>query len=181
MTQNITETITVVKFYSNREVAEVLGCTPEYIRKLKSTKKDELEGFWRNDSPDGETAWSEDGLNKLSELVKTDKAKDFRAGQLARGTQEAIAVDRSALNYPNESQSSTRTGQDINSYEVPSPTASGGRYADLPERVGDAIGNTLADRDGIRRMDTQVVKSFLQAANLSDIGIDIEALLGRKS
>jgi hypothetical protein len=39
----------------------------------------------------------------------------------------------------------------------------------------------LLQPDGVRRMDTQVVKSFLQAVNLSDVNIDIEALLGRKS
>ncbi len=45
----------------------------------------------------------------------------------------------------------------------------------------DMIGSTLASPEGIQRMDTQVLKSFLQAVNLSDINIDIEALLGKKS
>ncbi|MCA6524032.1 MAG: hypothetical protein IM596_19945, partial [Pseudanabaena sp. M051S1SP2A07QC] len=109
-----------------------------------------------------------------------DKAKEYRAGALARRTQEAIAVDRAELNYANE-QTSTRTGHEVSSYEIPNTTASGGRYADMPERVGDMIGSTLADPEGIRRMDNQVVKSFLKAVNLSDINIDIEALLGKQS
>lgn len=177
----MSEIITMPKFYSNREIAAILGCTPEYIRKLKSQKGDQLVGLWDNNNPEGETVWSEEGLEKLSELISTDKAKEFRASALARRTQEAIAVDRAELNYGDADESSPRTGHEVSSYELPNTTASGGRYADLPERVGDAIGNTLADPEGIRRMDTQVVKSFLQAANLSDIGIDIEALLGRKS
>lgn len=111
----MTETITVTKFYSNREIVEILGCSPEYIRKLKSTKSEELKDYWRNDGADNETAWSEDGLNKLAEMMSTDKAKEFRAGKLARRTQEAIAVDRA--NYSEVDQVPTRTGHEVNSYE----------------------------------------------------------------
>jgi hypothetical protein len=85
------------------------------------------------------------------------------------------------LNYSEVEQSSTKTGHEVSSYDLPNPTASGGRYADLPERVGEMNGSTLVDPQGIRRMDTQVVKSFLKAVNLSDVNIDIEALLGKKS
>lgn len=176
----MSEIITMPKFYSNREVAEILGIQPATVRQIKSRKADELQGLWTNDNEDGETIWSQEGLDKIAELVNTDKAREYRAGALARRTQEAIAVDRSELNYANE-QSSTRTGHEVSSYELPNTTASGGRYADLPERVGDVIGKTLADQDGIRRMDAQVVKSFLQATNLSSVNIDIEALLGKKS
>ena len=173
------EMITVSKVYSNREIAEILGCAPETVRQVKSRKGDQLEGLWSQDGT-GETTWTEEGLEKLSQLINTDKAKEYRAGALARRTQEAIAVDRAELNYANE-QTSTRTGHEVSSYEIPNTTASGGRYADLPERVGDMIGSTLADPEGIRRMDNQVVKSFLKAVNLSDINIDIEALLGKQS
>ncbi|MEA5487482.1 MULTISPECIES: hypothetical protein [Pseudanabaena] len=172
------ETITVPNFRTNREVAEMFGCTPEYIRKLKSTKADELEGLWENNNPDGETTWNEEGVEKLSELIKTDKAKEYRASALARRTQEAIAVDRSELNY-GESLDSPRTGQDINSYEVPSPTAQGGRYADLPEKMGDMISDRMIDDGAIARMDKRVATNLLKAANLSDIGIDLDALLGK--
>lgn len=174
------ETITVPNFRTNKEIAEMFGCTPEYIRKLKSTRAEDLAGLWDNNNPDGETVWTEEGVEKLSQMISTDKAKEYRAGALARRTQEAIAVDRAELNYANE-QTSTRAGHEVSSYEIPNTTASGGRYADMPERVGDMIGSTLADPEGIRRMDTQVVKSFLKAVNLSDINIDIEALLGKQS
>lgn len=177
----MSEIITMPKFYSNREVAEILGIQPATVRQIKSRKADELQGLWTNDNEDGETIWSQEGLDKIAELVNTDKTKEYRAGALARRTQKAIAVDRSELNYSHDSQSSTRTGHEVSSYELPDTTASGGRYADLPEQVGDAIGTTLADSDGIHRMDVQVVKSFLRRANLSDVNIDIAALLGRKS
>jgi hypothetical protein len=172
------ETITVPNFRTNREVAEMFGCTPEYIRKLKSTKADELEGLWENNNPDGETTWTEEGVEKLSELIKTDKAKEFRASALARRTQEAIAVDRSELNHPNESHSSPRTDQEVSAYEIPSPTAQGGRYSDLPERMGTAIGNRILDDDGLKRMDKAAAMTLLKAANLGNIGIDLDDLLG---
>ena len=41
------------------------------------------------------------------------------------------------------------------------------------------VGTNLTFQNGICKMDTQIVKSFLQAANLSDI--DIEALLEKKA
>lgn len=85
------------------------------------------------------------------------------------------------MNYSEVEESSTKTDREVSTYVLPNTTASGGRYADLPERVGETIRSTLADPDGIQRMDTQFVKSFLQAVNLSDISIDIEALLGKKS
>ncbi|TYQ29193.1 hypothetical protein PseudUWO311_03425 [Pseudanabaena sp. UWO311] len=171
------ETITVPNFRTNREVAEMFGCTPEYIRKLKSTKADELEGLWENNNPDGETTWTEEGVEKLSELIKTDKAKEFRASALTRRTQEAIAVDRAELNHPS-SQDSPRTDQEVSAYEIPSPTAQGGRYADLPEKMGQAIGNRILDNDGLKRMDKAAAMTLLKAANLDNIGIDLDDLLG---
>ena len=176
------ETITMPKLYTNDDVAKILGVESATIRQVKSRKTDELDGLWQTDASDAKkTFWTEEGLAKLSELIQTDEAKQFRSTALARRTQEAIAVDHAELNYPESQEISPRTGQEVSSYELPNTTASGGRYADLPENIGDLVGTTLASQDGIRRMDTQVVKSFLKAANLSDIGIDIEALLGKKS
>jgi hypothetical protein len=173
------ETITVPKTYSNKEVAQILGCSEDYVRQLKNRNEEDLIDLWRKDGT--KTEWSQEGLDKLAELASTLEAKEYCRTALARRTQEAIAVDRSELNYSSETQSSTRTGHEVSSYELPSPTASGGRYANVPEQVGDAIGTALASPDGIRRMDTQVIKSFLQAVNLSDVNIDIETLLGKKS
>jgi len=173
------ETISVSKSYSNSEIAKILGCKEEYVRQLKARNEEALEGLWSKDG--NKTEWTQEGLDKLAELAQTLEAKAYRDSALARRTQEAIAVDHADLNYSDGQESSPRTGQEVSSYELPSTTASGGRYADLPETLGDMVGTTLASQDGVRRMDTQVVKSFLKAANLSDIGIDIEALLGKKS
>jgi hypothetical protein len=165
------ETITVTKFYSNREIAEILGCTPEYIRKLKSTKKDELAGLWRNDGGGDETVWSEDGLNKLAELISTDKAKEFRAGALARRTEQAIAVDRAELNYPNPEQNSTRTGHEVNSYEIKSPVGEGGRYAGLTKRIGGAIADQMIDNGAIEEIDNAVIDGLLRGLSIGDINV----------
>jgi hypothetical protein len=165
------ETITVTKFYSNREIAEILGCSPEYIRKLKSTKSEELREFWRNDGGDNETAWSEDGLNKLADLISTDKAKEFRAGKLARRTQEAIAVDRSEL-YQNEiDQAPTRTGHEVNAYEIKSPIGEGGRYAGLPTKIGGAIATQMISNGAIDEIDNAVIEGLLKAMSIGDINV----------
>ena len=164
------ETITITKFYSNREIAEILGCTPEYIRKLKSTKSEELREFWRNDAGDGETAWSEDGLNKLASMMSTPQAKEFCAGKLARRTQEAIAVDRSEL-YQNENEVSTRTGHEVSSYEIKSPTSEGGRYAGLPTKIGGAIAAQMVSGGAINEIDNAVVEGLLKAMSMGDINV----------
>lgn len=36
------ETITVPKTYSNKEVAQILGCSEEYVRQLKNRNEEEL-------------------------------------------------------------------------------------------------------------------------------------------
>ncbi|MCA6509722.1 MAG: hypothetical protein IM596_07885 [Pseudanabaena sp. M051S1SP2A07QC] len=165
------ETITVTKFYSNREIAEILGCTPEYIRKLKSTKKDELAGLWRNDGGGDETVWSEDGLNKLAELISTDKAKEFRAGALARRTEQAIAVDRAEISYQNDiDKSSTRTGSETTAY-----TINEGRYSQLPEKLGGAIVGQMVNDGAVERIDKAVISGLLRELNIGDI--ELQTLL----
>ena len=165
------ETITVPKFYSNREIAEILGCSPEYIRKLKSSKADELAGFWTNDSQSSETVWNEEGLHKFSELISTDKAKEFRAGKLARRTQEAIAVDRA--NYGDAEEVSPRTGHEVNSYEVPNNNS--GRYSGLTDKLGGAIATQMINDGAIGEIDKSVVTHLLKGMSIGDI--DVEALL----
>ncbi|MEI6430054.1 MAG: hypothetical protein WCO45_16965 [Pseudanabaena sp. ELA607] len=161
------ETITMPKFYSNHEIAEMFGCTPEYIRKLKSTKKDELAGLWKNDGGDNETYWNEEGLNKLSELISTDKAKEFRAGQLARRTQEASAVDRAEL-YQNEvDENSTRTGKETASYKTGE-----GRYANLHTQFGVAIADRVGDEAFFEKVDEVVVSELLKKMNLGTINVE---------
>ncbi len=181
----MTETITMPKFYSNREIAEILGCSPEYIRKLKSTKKDELAGLWKNDTGDNETYWTEEGLNTLASMMSTPEAKDFCKGQLARRTQEAIAISRSEINdeaiainddstlYQNEVQNtSTRTGQETTAYST-----SEGRYSQLPEKLGGAIAGQMVNDGAIVRIDKAVVNGLLKGLNIGDI--DIESLIGQ--
>lgn len=165
------ETITVTKFYSNREIAEKLGCSPEYIRKLKSTKADELAGFWRNDGGDNETAWSEEGLHKLASMMSTPQAKEFCKNALAVRTSEVIAVDRAELNYPNPEQNSTRTGHEVNSYEVKSPVGEGGRYAGLTKRIGGAIADQMIDNGAIEEIDNAVIDGLLRGLSIGDINV----------
>ncbi|WP_434683996.1 hypothetical protein [Pseudanabaena minima] len=168
-------TMSVPKTYSNKEIASILGCSEEYVRQLKNRNEEALIGLWGKDGT--KTEWTQEGLDKLAELANTLEAKEYRASALARRTAEAIAVDRAELNCP-DSQDSPRTGQEVSAYEIPSPTAKGGRYADLPEKVGTAIGNRILDNDGLKRMDKAAAMTLLKAANLGDIGIDIDALLG---
>ncbi len=163
------ETITMPKFYSNREVAEILGVQAATIRQVKSRKADELAGLWENSNPDGETVWSEEGLAKLSEFIHTDASKEFRSGALARRTQEAIAVNRSELNY-DDSEISPRTGQETTAY-----TINEGRYSQLPEKIGGAIAGQMINDGAVERIDKTVVSTLLSHLNLGDI--DIDALL----
>jgi len=173
------ETITVPKTYSNKEIAEILGCSPEYVRKLKSTRKDELVNLWTES--DGETSWTEEGLNVLASMMSTAQAKEYCAGALARRTQEAIAVSRAETNqeaiavsesnnlYQND-QSSTRTGTETAAY-----TINEGRYSQLPERIGGAIAGQMIGDGALERVDKAVVNGLLRGLNIGDI--DVEALL----
>lgn len=180
----MTETITMTRFYSNREVAEILGCKPEYVRKLKSTRKDELANLWRNDAGDNETFWTEEGLNVLASMMSTPQAKEYCAGALARRTQEAIAITRSEVSseaiatndsnlYQNSDQSSTRTGHETAAY-----TINHGRYSGLEENLGDAIAKQKIANGAVKRIDAAVVSGLLRELNLGD-DIDIGALLGK--
>jgi hypothetical protein len=165
------ELIAMPKFYSNREVAEILGCAPETVRQVKSRKAEQVAGLWDNNNPDGETIWSEAGLNKLSELINTDKSKDFRAGALARRTQEAIAMDRAELAYEDK-DNSPRTRQVSGTYEVQSPTSEGGRYSGLSERLGAAIADRMIDKGAIDEIDKAVVNGLLRGLDVGDIEVD---------
>ncbi|CAN1213521.1 DNA-binding protein [Tumidithrix helvetica PCC 7403] len=167
----MSEIITMPKFYSNREVAEILGCAPETVRQVKSRKAEQVAGLWDNNNPDGETCWSEAGLNKLSELINTEKAKEFRAGALARRTQEAIAADRAALEYGN-GDNSLRTSQVSGTYEVQSPTGESGRYAGLTERLGAAIAGQMIAKGAIAEIDMAVVNGLLKGLEVGDIDVD---------
>lgn len=180
----MTETITVQKFYSNREIAEKFGCTAEYVRKLKSTRKDELAGLWTNDTGDNETCWTQEGLDKIASMMQTPQAKEYCASALARRAQEAIAITRSETNqeaivtndsnlYQNDvDQSSTRTGRETAAY-----TINEGRYSQLPEKIGGAIATTMVNDGAIDRIDKAVVSGLLRELNLGD-DIDIQTLLG---
>lgn len=183
----MTETITMPKLYTNREVADLMGCTPEYVRKLKSTRKNELDGLWEVSETDKETYWTEEGLQVLAGMMSTSQAKSFCAGQLARRTQEAIAITRSEVNdeaiainedstlYQNDiNQSPTRTGQETPIYSI-----NNGRYSRMPEQLADALSDRMVtDEDAVGRMDRRVAMNLLKAANLSETGIDLNALFG---
>lgn len=169
----MSEIITMTKFYSNREVAEILGLKPASIRVMKQRHADQLQGLWDNNNPDGETFWSQEGLEKLAEFSQTDEAKEFRSSALARRTQEAIAVDRAEISYQNEVQNtSTRTGHETAAY-----TINHGRYSGLEENLGDAIAKQKIANGAIKRIDAAVVSHLLRELNLGD-DIDIGALLG---
>ena len=180
----MTETITMPKLYTNREVADLMGCSPEYVRKLKSTRKDELDGLWQVSETDKETYWTEEGLNVLASMMSTSQAKSFCAGALARRTQEAIAITRSEtsseaiatndsnLYQNNVDQSSTRTGHETAVY-----TINQGRYSQLPEKIGGAIAGQMINDGAVKRIDAAVVSHLLRELNLGD-DIDVEALLG---
>lgn len=177
------ETITLPKTYSNKEIAEILGCAPETVRQVKSRKADQLEGLWSQDGT-SETVWTEEGLEKLSELIKTEKSQEFRSSALARRTAEAIAVSRAETNqeaiainngstlYQNEiDNSSTRTGTETAAYTIKE-----GRYSQLPERIGGAIAGQMIGDGALDRVDKAVVNGLLRGLNIGDI--DVEALLG---
>lgn len=163
--------ITMPKFYSNREVAEILGIKPATVRQIKARKADELAGLWENNNPDGETVWTQEGLDKISEFVNTDRAKEFRAGQLARRTSDAIAVDRAELNYSEVEQDSTRTGHEVNSYEIKSPVGEGGRYKGLTKRIGGAIADQMIDNGAIEEIDNAVIDGLLRGLSIGDINV----------
>lgn len=178
----MSETITMPKFYSNREVAEILGLKPASIRVMKQRHSEELAGLWRNDSDDGETTWSQEGLEKLAEFSQTDEAKQFRSSALARRTQEAIAISRSEINqeaiavnddstlYQNNQNVSTRTGHETTAYSI-----NEGRYSQLPEKLGGAIASSMINDGAVDRIDKAVINGLLRELNIGDI--DIEALL----
>ncbi len=163
------ETITIAKFYSNREIAEILGCAPETVRQVKSRKAEQLEGLWSQDGS-SETVWTQEGLEKLSELINTEKSQEFRSSALARRTQEAIAVDRAEISYQNNDQVSTRTGTETAAY-----TINEGRYSQLPENIGEAIAGQMINDGALVRVDKAVVNGLLRGLNIGDI--DVEALL----
>ena len=167
----MTETITIAKFYSNREIAEILGCAPETVRQVKSRKADQLEGLWSQDGT-SETIWNQEGLEKLSELINTDKSQEYRASALTRRTQEAIAVDRAELYQNDIDNSPTRTGNETTAY-----TINEGRYSQLPEKLGGAIATQMINDGAVERIDKAVVKGLLSGLNVGDI--DIEAFLGK--
>ena len=176
------ETITLPKTYSNKEIAEILGCAPETVRQVKSRKADQLEGLWSQDGT-SETVWTQEGLEKLSELINTEKSVQYRSSALARRTQEAIAVSRSETNqeaiavsedpilYQNNiDNSSTRTGHETAAY-----TINQGRYSQLEENLGGAIADQKIANGAVDRIDRAVVKGLLSALNMGDI--DVESLL----
>ena len=47
--------------------------------------------------------------------------------------------------------------------------------------MGDMISDRMINDEAIARMDKRVATNLLKAANLSDIGIDLDALLGKKN
>ncbi|MCA6572107.1 MAG: hypothetical protein IM535_15010 [Pseudanabaena sp. M38BS1SP1A06MG] len=180
----MSEIITMPKFYSNREVAEILGLKPASIRVMKQRHAEELKGLWDNNNPDNETVWTEEGLNKLSEFAQTEEAKNFRAGALARRTAEAIAIDRSELDEPqseaiavnpNQYDLSTRTDSPRTGQQTTAYTINEGRYSQLPEKLGGAIAGKMVADGAIDRIDKAVVSGLLSELNIGDI--DVEALL----
>jgi len=171
------ETITVPKFYSNREIAEKLGCTPEYIRKLKSTKSEELAGFWRNDGTD--TVWSEEGLHKLASMMSTPQAKEFCKNALALRTSEIVASDRAEMSYSTTEGDSPRTGHEVNSYELKNPVGEGGRYAGLTKRLGGAIADQMIENGAIDEIDNAVIDGLIRGLSIGNI--DVKSLLNNKN
>ncbi|MCA6580475.1 MAG: hypothetical protein IM537_05905 [Pseudanabaena sp. M57BS1SP1A06MG] len=172
----MSEIIAMPKFYSNREVAQILGLKPASIRVIKQRHAEELHGLWQNNNPDGETVWSQEGLEKLAELSQTEEAKNFRAGALARRTQEAIAIDRASdqtkvANYTPQAEP-PRTGQETTSY-----TISQGRYSGIENKIGGAIVDRMVDDGALERIDKAVVSGLLSKLNMGD-DLDINALLG---
>jgi hypothetical protein len=177
------ETITVPKTYSNKEVAQILGCSEDYVRQLKNRNEEVLIDLWRKDGT--KTEWSQEGLDKLAELASTLEAKEYCRTALARRTQEAIAITRSEINdetiainqdstlYQNEVQNtSTRTGHETTGYSTKD-----GRYSQLPEKLGGAIAGQMINDGAVDRIDKAVVNGLLRGLNIGDI--DIESLIGQ--
>ncbi len=180
------ETITMPKLYTNEDVAKILGVESATVRQVKSRKIIELDGLWQTDASDAKkTYWTEEGLAKLSEFIHTDASKEFRAGALARRTQEAIAIDRAEITEPqseaiavNTNQydlsprtDSPKTGQEPTAYKI-----NEGRYSQLPEKIGGAIAGQMINDGAIDRIDKAVVNNLLSNLNIGDI--DIQTLLG---
>lgn len=177
------ETITVPKTYSNKEIAQILGCSEDYVRQLKNRNEEALIDLWRKDGT--KTEWSQEGLDKLAELASTLEAKEYCRTALTRRTAEAIAITRSEINeeaisinddqstlYQNEiNDSSTRTGAETAAYTIQE-----GRYSQLPERIGGAIAGQMIGDGALDRVDKAVVNGLLRGLNIGDI--DVEALLG---
>ena len=159
------ETITVPKTYSNKEVAQILGCSEDYVRQLKNRNEEDLIDLWRKDGT--KTEWSQEGLDKLAELASTLEAKEYCRTALARRTQEAIAVDRAEL-YQNEvDENSTRTGKETASYKTGE-----GRYANLHTQFGVAIADRVGDEAFFEKVDEVVVSELLKKMNLGTINVE---------
>lgn len=61
---------------------------------------------------------------------------------------------------------------------MPNPTSQVSRYGDWTERMGNVISNRILGNDGLKQMDKTAVMTLLKAANLGDIRVVIDSLLG---
>jgi hypothetical protein len=130
------QTINSVKLFSTAEVASLLGCDDGYIRKLKSEHSEELEGLWSKDGV--ATVWTESGIKKLAEWVKTSQAIALRNNKIAQ-TETKVKIHET----------------EIKTEPVSNPLD---RYADLPNVLGEAIANKLIDDGILRRTDSEIIK-----------------------
>ena len=137
------ETIEIPKRYSNPEVAKVLGCSEENIRINKSKHSEELvEGVdWEREGQ--ATRWSEEGVKKLTQWIKTN---------------EAIALRNEIIKA--ESTEVTPHETEIKAEPITNPLD---RYADLPNVLGEAIANRLVDDGILERTDSVVVRKLTKA------------------
>ncbi|AFY74791.1 hypothetical protein Syn7502_02855 [Synechococcus sp. PCC 7502] len=136
------ETIQLPIEYSNAELAELLGCDEGNIRRIKSENASQLiEGVdWKKDG--NATRWTEAGLKKLVEWVKTEKAIALRT------------------NLPTQSEAKIK----LHETQVKSEPAANtlDRYEDLPNVLGEAIANRLVDQGILERTNQLVVNKITQ-------------------
>jgi len=145
------QTINTVKLFSTAEVAKILGCDDGYIRKLKSEHSEELEGLWEKDGT--ATAWTEAGIKKLAEWVKTSQAIALRNTQIT------------------ESETKVKIHEtEIKAEPVTNPLD---RYADLPNVLGEAIANRLIDNGILERTDSVVVRNLTKAMMIRKPQLDV--------
>jgi hypothetical protein len=147
------QTIQSLKSYSTPEIASLLGCSDALIRKLKMDHPELLEGVhWSKDGLN--TRWSEAGLNKLAEWVKTTEAIAIRSNQIINQDPAEIKLHETEV----KSQ----------------PVNDSHRYENLPDVFGSAIAaQFLNNAEFMAKTDEAVIKAL--AKGMSKQPVDLNA------